>query len=128
MEFAAEVAGIVALYGAADPARPFQTLAMSRALGTPETDHVVVRTSGTCCCSTASRRRSASPAAACSSSGSSRRTRRARRARPDTAYLDATTMLTLMYLRYSFRVRMQTGTRATSSRTMASAVSAPGRP
>ena len=38
MEFAAEAAALVALAGAADPARPFQTLQMSRALATAEQD------------------------------------------------------------------------------------------
>jgi hypothetical protein len=83
-----------------DPARPFQTLAMSPRVGPAETDQWSTTTSAISSCSTASRRRSAS------------RWRRAARARhhdvpegasgaADTAYLDVTTPLTLMYLRYS---------------------------
>ena len=38
MEFAAEVAAVVARFGATDPARPFQTLALSHALSPAEAD------------------------------------------------------------------------------------------
>lgn len=107
MEFAAEVAALIALYGAADPARPFQTLALSRALGTAETDQwssdernlflftgiATTRrvTGGTVQLERIITTYRTSPSGA-----------------TDTAYLDATTLLTLLYLRYSFRVRIQT--------------------
>lgn len=107
MEFAAEVAALVALHGAADPARPFQTLAMSHAVAPAEADQWsneernlllfdgVSTTKRTVGGGVALERMittyQTSPAGA-----------------DDTAYLDVTTMLTLMYLRYSFRVRMQT--------------------
>jgi len=107
MEFAAETAGLVALYGAADPGRPFQTLAYSRALPTPETDQWDPSTERNLLLYTgiATTKRAAGGVVQIdrlittyetSSSGAS-----------DTAYLDATTLLTLMYLRYSFKVRIQ---------------------
>lgn len=104
MEFAAETAALAALYGNQDPARPFQTLAYKRALPPPDsalftnsernlqlfdgiaTSKVVggvvqmerlITTYQT------------------NSAGSD-----------DVAYLDATTILTLMYLRYSWRARI----------------------
>jgi phage tail sheath gpL-like len=107
MEFAAEVAAVIAVAAAADPARPFQTLALTRALAAPETDQWDPSTernlmlfSGI---STTKRVTGGGvqleriiTTYETSSSGAA-----------DTAYLDATTMLTLLYLRYSFRVRMQ---------------------
>lgn len=106
MEFAAEVAGLVAFHGAADPARPFQTLAMSRALAPSETDQWSTEERNLFLFDGISTTKrvagggvqleriittyQTSPAGA-----------------DDTAYLDATTVLTLLYLRYSFRVRMQ---------------------
>jgi len=107
MEFAAEVAALVALHGAADPARPFQTLAMSRAIAPVETDQWSIEErnlflfdgiattkrgpGGVVQLERIITTYQENPAGA-----------------DDTAYLDATTMLTLMYLRYSFRVRFQT--------------------
>lgn len=107
MEFGAEVAALVAFHGAVDPARPFQTLALTRALAPAETDlwstdernlflfdgiATTTRAAG----GVVQLERiittyQTSPAGA-----------------DDTAYLDVTTPLTLLYLRYSFRVRMQT--------------------
>jgi phage tail sheath gpL-like len=106
MEFAAEIAGLMAASGAADPGRPFQTLALSNALGTPETDqwsfderNLLLFTG----ISTTKRVTGggvqierAITTYATSPSGA-----------PDVAYLDATTMLVLLYLRYSWVVRMQ---------------------
>ncbi|MGN6105100.1 MAG: phage tail sheath subtilisin-like domain-containing protein [Kofleriaceae bacterium] len=107
MEFAAEIAAVIAREGAADPARPFQTLALSRAIAPPETDqwsleerdlflHEGISTTRLAAGAVVQLERAittyqTSPAGA-----------------DDTAYLDVTTLLTLMYLRYSFRVRMQT--------------------
>lgn len=106
MEFAAESAALVAAAGAADPARPFQTLAMTNAIAPVETDQWSLDErnlflfdgisttkrgpGGTVQLERMITTYQLSPSGA-----------------DDTAYLDATTMLTLLYLRYSFRVRMQ---------------------
>lgn len=106
MEFAAEVAGLVALHGAADPARPFTTLAMSRAIGVAENDQFSFEernlqlfdgiattkrvTGGTVQLSRIITTYQTSPSGA-----------------DDTAYLDAQTPLTLLYLRFDWRTRMQ---------------------
>jgi phage tail sheath gpL-like len=107
MEFAAEVAGIVARYGADDPARPFQTLTMSRAIPPAETDLFDLTERNLLLFDGISTTRVGAGGVVqldriittyqVSASGAA-----------DTAYLDATTMLTLLYLRYSWRVRMQT--------------------
>lgn len=105
-EFAAEVAALVAFYGQVDPARPFQTLAMTNAISGVETDQLdnternLLLFTGI-----ATTKRAAGGVIQLeriittyetSPSGAT-----------DTAYLDATTMLTLLYLRYSLRVRFQ---------------------
>lgn len=106
MEFAAEVAALVAKHGAEDPARPFQTLALSRAIAPAEQtlwdleernlflfDGIAttrVAAGGVVQLERVITTYQTSPAGAA-----------------DAAYLDATTMLTLLYLRYSFRARMQ---------------------
>jgi phage tail sheath gpL-like len=106
MEFASEVAGLVALYGAADPARPFQTLAMSRALPVVETDQFsddernLLLYAGI-----ATTKRVAGGIVQLERIITTYRTSPSGAA--DTSYLDVTTMLTLLYLRYSFRVRIQ---------------------
>lgn len=109
MEFAAGVAGLIAIAGAADPARPFQTLALPQDRFPPpaETDQwssdelnlflfdgiaTTVRAAGGVI-----RLQRAITTYRTSPSGAT-----------DTAYLDATTLLTLMYLRYDWRVRIQT--------------------
>ncbi len=107
MEFAAETAALVALHGAADPARPFQTLALSRAIGGVESDQFSNEernlllfagiattkrvTGGTVQLERIITTYRTSPSGA-----------------TDTAYLDATTLLTLMYLRFDWRTRIQT--------------------
>ena len=106
MEYAAETAGLMASAAAADPARPFQTLAYKRAVAVAENDtfspdernlmlfdgiSTTQRTSGG-----GVQLESMISTYQVSPSGAD-----------DTAYLDATTMFTLMYLRYSFRVQMQ---------------------
>lgn len=107
MEFAAEVAGLVAAAGAADPARPLQTLAMSNALATLETDQwspdernmflfAGIATTSSLVGGGVQLERIITTYET-SASGA-----------PDTAYLDITTLLTLMYLRFDFRVTMQT--------------------
>lgn len=81
MELAAEIAAQVAIAAAADPARPFQTLQLARAIRRRRRINSRSR-SATCSCTTASRRRCASRAVASRSTGRSRRTRPAHRARP----------------------------------------------
>lgn len=105
-EFAAETAAIMAFYGAADPARPFQTLAMTWAMPPAETNHWMIDERNQLLFSgIATTKRVAGGVVQLermittyetSPSGAS-----------DTSYLDATTMLTLLYLRYSFRTRFQ---------------------
>jgi phage tail sheath gpL-like len=106
-EFAAHVAGVAAYYGQIDPARPFQTLPLPYVLAPAETDRdtreernlslydgisTTVTNAGDVVqierLITTSQRNAA---------GS-----------PDTAYLDVTTMLSLMYARDNFRTRMAT--------------------
>ncbi len=107
MEFAAEVAAVVALAAAADPGRPFQTLAMTRALAPAETDQWssdernLFLFDGI-----ATTKRAAGGVVQLERIITTYQTSPA--GADDTAYLDVTTLLTLLYLRYSFRVRMQT--------------------
>jgi phage tail sheath gpL-like len=106
MEFGAEAAALLAYYGAIDPARPFQTLAMSRAIAPAENDLFDASernlflfdgisptkrgAGGIVQLERAITTYQTSPSSA-----------------DDTAYLDATTILTLVYLRYDFITRMQ---------------------
>lgn len=106
MEFAAEQGAIIAKYGTIDPARPFQTLAMSHAVAPAEADLFTldernlllfdgIATSKVAAGGVVQLERPITTYQT-NASGAA-----------DTAYLDVNTMLTLMYLRYSFRVRMQ---------------------
>lgn len=106
MEFAAEVAAIMALNGAADPARPFQTLAMTRAMPVAQTDQwsndernlflfAGIATTKLNSAATGTQLERAITTYRTSPSGAT-----------DTAYLDAMTLLTLMYLRYDWRTRV----------------------
>ncbi|HET9063674.1 MAG TPA: phage tail sheath subtilisin-like domain-containing protein [Candidatus Binatia bacterium] len=107
MEFAAEAAGLVALYGAEDPARPFQTLAMSRAVAPAETDQWSLDERNLMLYDgIATTKRVAGGVVQLERIITTYQTSPSGAA--DTAYLDATTMLTLLYLRYSWRVRIQT--------------------
>lgn len=109
MEFAAGLAGLIALYGAADPARPFQTLALpqDRFLPPVETDQWssdernLFLFDGI-----ATTKRAAGGIVQIERAITTYRTSPS--GATDTAYLDATTLLTLMYLRYDWRVRIQT--------------------
>lgn len=107
MEYAAEVAGVVALYGQIDPARPFQTLPVSGALAPAEGDRFTfternlelfdgISTSHVAPDGSTLLERLVTTYQTNAASA------------PDTSYLDVTTMLTLLYLRYSFRVFIQT--------------------
>lgn len=105
MEFAAEVAALVALHGAIDPARPFQTLAMTHALPTVLTDQWSLEERNLFLFDGIATTRLAAGGVVqleriittyqTSPSGAA-----------DTAYLDATTLLTLLFLRFNWRVRV----------------------
>jgi len=107
LEFAAEVAALVAFHGAIDPARPFQTLALTRAMPVAETDQWSIDERNLLLFSGIATTRLAAGGVVqleritttfqTNATGAS-----------DTAYLDVTTPLTLMYLRFSWRVRIQT--------------------
>lgn len=105
-EFAAEVAALVAAAGADDPARPFQSLAMVHALPAPETDqwspderNLFLFTG------IATTKRVAGGIVQLERMITTYQT--APSGEADPSYLDVNTPLTLMYLRYSFRVRIQ---------------------
>jgi phage tail sheath gpL-like len=106
VEFAAEHAAIMAFYGAIDPARPFQTLPYKHAVAPADVDLFTndernlllfdgIGTSKV----VAGKVQVERPVTTyqLNAAGGA-----------DVAYLDSTTMLTLMYLRFSFRNRMQT--------------------
>jgi phage tail sheath gpL-like len=106
MEFGAETAAIVAKFGQADPARPFQTLPMANALAPADDANIftleernLLLTDGIATTKIAGTVTQLERIITTYQTNPS--------AAPDTAYLDATTLLTLMYLRFSFRVRMQ---------------------
>ncbi len=107
MEFAAEVAALVALYGAADPARPFQTLALTRTLPVVETDQFsddelnLLLFTGI-----ATTKRVVGGVVQLQRMITTYRTSPS--GATDTAYLDATTLLTLLYVRYDWRNRIKT--------------------
>lgn len=107
MEHAAEVAALVARYGAADPARPFQTLALKHSLPPAEGDiFTLEERNGLLFEGIATTRVGAGDVVQIDRLITTYQENAAGAA--DTAYLDVNTLLTLMYLRYSFRVRMQT--------------------
>lgn len=104
-QFAAETAAIAALFGARDPARPFQTLRYSNALPVVEVDRFTIQ----------ERNLLLFDGIATTSVGDGDVVRVGRlittyqtnaAGGADTSYLDVTTRLTLMYLRFSFRQRM----------------------
>lgn len=104
MEFAAETAALVARYGATDPARPFQTLEYKHALPPAEVDRW----------SNEERNLLLFEGVATSRVGPGEVVQVDRlittyqenaAGADDVAYLDLTTPLTLMYLRYSWRTR-----------------------
>lgn len=104
MEFGAAVAALVALYGANDPARPFQTLPVTGAKAPAEVDRFTLT----------ERNLELYDGISVSSVDGGGVVRIGRlvttsqtnaAGAPDTSYLDVTTMITLLYLRYSFRTR-----------------------
>lgn len=107
MELAAAAAGVVAFYGASDPARPFQTLPLTWAKAPAESERFTnternlllydgISTTKVGAGSQVQLERLVTTYQT-SAAGA-----------PDTSYLDVTTMLTLLYLRYSFRTRFAT--------------------
>jgi phage tail sheath gpL-like len=106
-EFAAESAALAAFYGAIDPARPFQTLAYSHALPPAEVDYFTLQERNLLLFDgIATSEVAAGDVVQIGRLITTYQTNGA--GAPDTSYLDVTTRLTLLYLRYSFRVRMQT--------------------
>lgn len=105
MEFAAEAAALVAYYGAAAPARPFTTLAMSRALPTREDDRWSFDERNLLLYA------GIATTAALVETVQLERIITTYRIGPsgaeDTSYLDVNTLLTLLYLRYSWRARIR---------------------
>lgn len=105
LEYAAEFGALVAKYGAVDPARPLQTLAFSNAVppadidlfDSDERELLLYDGIGTSkvVAGTVQIDRAISTYQTSAAGGA------------DTAYLDISTLLTLMYLRYSWRTRMQ---------------------
>lgn len=106
-EFAAAVAAVEALAAAADPARPMQTLAVNRVVGPAETDLFSAEERNLMLFDGISTsKRVAGGGVQLERAITTYQTSPA--GADDTAYLDATTLFTLMYLRYSFRVQIQT--------------------
>jgi len=104
-EFAAAVAAVVSYYGAADPARPFQTLEVADVRAPAEAD-LFTNTERNLLLfdGIATTRVGAGGVVQLERLITTYKTNAA--GSTDTAYLDVTTMLTLMYARYSFRARM----------------------
>jgi len=105
MEFAAETAALIAKSAAADPARPFTTLAYSNALQPAEADLFTALERNLQLFDGIGTSRISAGAVQIDRPITTYQLNASGGA--DTAYLDSTTMLTLLYLRYSFRVRMQ---------------------
>lgn len=106
-EFAAGVAGVVAFYGAQDPALPFQTLPVESALSPAETDLFTIQERNlNLFDGIATSRVDAGGNVQLDRLITTYQTNQAGAA--DTSYLDVTTMLTLLYLRYDFRNRLLT--------------------
>ncbi len=106
MEFAAETAALVSLYAQQDPARPMQTLAMSHAVAPAETDLWSPEERNLFLFDGIATTLVAAGAVVQMSRIISTYQVNASGA-DDTAYLDVTTVLTLMYLRYDFRNRIR---------------------
>lgn len=106
MEFAAGVAARVAIAASIDPARPFQTLQVDGALPVAAIDTYDVLERDTLLHSgIATTRTAAGGVVQLDRMISTYQINPSGQA--DTAYLDATTILNLLYLRYDFRARMQ---------------------
>jgi len=107
MEYAAAVAAVAAFYGNADPARPFQTLPLVGVLPPAEADQFTLEERNLLLYDGISTTRvAAGGVVQIERLITTYKTNAAGAA--DTSYLDVTTMLTLLYLRYSFRNRILT--------------------
>ncbi len=107
MEHAAELGGIISKFGGIDPARPFQTLALRHSLPPAEVDRFTTDERNLLLFDGIATT-SVSAGEVCQAGRMITTYQTNAAGADDTAYLDVTTMLTLQYLRYSFRVRMQT--------------------
>lgn len=101
-EFAAEVAAITAYYGAIDPALPFQTLPMKNAVPPAEADLFTNEERNLLLYDGIATSKVVGGVVQLERLITTSQTNAA--GAEDTAYLDVTTLLTLMYLRYSWRV------------------------
>ncbi len=107
MEFAAEAAGLIARYGAADPALPFQTLAMVNALPPAEADRFTFEERNLLLFDGIATTK-VGPGGGVQLERIITTYQENAAGADDTAYLDLTTLLTLAYLRYSWRNRIAT--------------------
>ena len=106
-DFAAAVAGVLALNAAIDPARPLQTLPLAGVLPPAQTDEFTLQERNLLLYDgIATTRVQAGGVVALERLITTYRTNGA--GAPDTSYLDVTAMLNLAYLRYSFRTQIQT--------------------
>lgn len=104
MEVAAAVAANVAYYGNIDPARPFQTLPLLGILPAPDASRRTLSERNTLLFDGISPLKVIASQVQIDRLITTYRTNASGTA--DSSYLDVTTMLTLLYLRYSFRARM----------------------
>lgn len=107
MEFAAEVAALVALHGSQDPARPFQTLATRHALPPLEVDLFTLEERNLLLFDGIATTRAGSGGAV-QLDRLITTYQRSPSGADDVAYLDVTTPLTLLFLRFDWRRRIQT--------------------
>ena len=105
-EFAAETAALIAQFGAIDPARPFQTLAYTHALPPAEIDLFTLEERDLLLFDGIATSKSVVSKVQIDRAITTYQTSPS--SAPDDAYLDVTTLLTLMFLRFSFRNQMQT--------------------
>lgn len=106
-EFAAAVAGVVAFYAPQDPARPLQTLPLASVLPPAESDLFTLQERNLLLYDgVATVKSAAGGVVQIERLVTTYQTNAAGSA--DTSYLDVTTMLTLLYARYSFRTQIQT--------------------
>lgn len=105
VEYAAHVAGVAAFYGAADPARPFQTLALPWCKAPADSDRFTLEERNLLLFDGVSTTRvAAGGVVQIERLVTTYKTNAA--GADDTSYLDVTTMLTLLYARHAFRTRM----------------------
>lgn len=104
MEYAAAVAAVVATAGQADPARPFQTLQLAAVLPPALVDQGTLSERNTLLYDGISTTQTIGGIVQLERMITTYKTTST--GSPDTSYLDVTTRLTLLYLRYSFRARI----------------------